>query len=216
MKPILASVLLLLGVVTQAESAVIILDDHQVWDTDTGVVLLSTALTAGLPPDNQYTQNGWYFIGDRNGPTTLSGDIPSALDVLYKDYAAPINEAPFNPEFVQRITALGAQTGLRVYGTFFDYTLQMNVCSPPTSGAEQYGYSCGFSRWFYYQDSSGDWRLQSETSEASFEIDWPAGTFWTNQRPVLYRIQVIPIPAAVLLFGSALGLVGVMRRRTFL
>jgi hypothetical protein len=46
----------------------------------------------------------------------------------------------------------------------------------------------------------GNWRLSNSTGTSGYDFN--------------FNVAVVPVPAAVWLFGSALGLMGVMRRRT--
>lgn len=193
--------LVLAGFVTQAESAVIILNDHQVWDTTTGVVWLSTALPAGDYPDNQYTQNGWYFTGDSSAPQPWGGE-PDIFTMLYSLEPYGYRGRPFNPLFAQVLTALGAQRGATPNGEEHDYWLQLNFCGPPPDDDPQgIGYECGYVRLFYDQwGSDNTWALTGEDSASTFEADYPSlEAFWSIQRPVLFRLKAEPTPPATVL-----------------
>jgi hypothetical protein len=61
----------------------------------------------------------------------------------------------------------------------------------------------------------GDGRLYGANGNGAFTIDTTSGamTYLTSTNTVSLTTSPVPIPSAVWLFGSALGLVGVMRRK---
>ncbi len=69
-----------------------------------------------------------------------------------------------------------------------------------------------FAFWSYIGLTSGGFGVADFRNTAQMSIVAPDGVTFTSASGV-FLAEVVPIPPAVLLFGSALGLMGVMRRK---
>lgn len=200
-----------------ANAALVFLDDSRVLDTTqgpSGVIWLAPRLTAGLGPNNVYTLSGWQ-MGSLPGEGPLNGDdpwVPGLFQNNFPDVLDPGN--PYNPGVLELMTfLLGDSVHDYGQGGHHDYRARFDSCGPPTgvSGYHCFHYSASYSN---YGDGSL-WEFNQGGDDYT-ELDYQMlgwGDFWADQKPMLYQLAPVPVPAAAWLFGSALGVMGWMRRK---
>lgn len=114
----------------------------------------------------------------------------------------------FNPAFDNGPVNLG----------IVDVTAGLNIFSPLATNAQgsenlMFGYLAGVPAYPFITPPGGAFTSFNPNAVGEYNFAIQVTRAGWNVESVRMDVQVVPVPAAVWLFGSALGLVGVMRRR---
>ncbi len=201
---------LCLTAIAPAKASLVYLNDTEVLDTNTNLVWLAPWVTEGLGPVNDYTNSGWRMLNEI--PITRS-----VFHVAWTEYYGGNLNYEGLLDFFGNFIEGAPITGPTVGGTTWYSSLVIGGVWPPAPGCVDDGIVlCGLG-WI-----SATLRLDPTLPQqypGAFSdivgdpIMRPASGVWPNDRMFLVRDHVIPIPAAVWLFGSALGVMGWLRRK---